>query len=341
VIAVAAVVPQSVVETTRARRHDVVAAASFVVVLAAALAVLDALRPSESVPAHLDLTRPAIEHHVDLLVPQVGAIVCCTVAAIGFSRRAALLGDRFYASVAAGTTLAAFARLHYILFAPTLTGLVRTGDAFRFLFYGVLLVGAGREIRSYWRGLADSAVLEERRRIARDLHDGVAQELAFIGRRARRLDDARAREIAAAAERGLNDSRRAIAALTQPLDRDLADVLAEALGDVAGRHGVALDLHLAREVEVDAEAREALARIACEAVANAARHGGAEIVRVELSRGDRIRFAVEDRGRGFDPRSPAPGRFGLTIMRERAEAVGGSFRIASRPGSGTTVEVEL
>ena len=219
---------------------------------------------------------------------------------------------------------------------------MRSGDLFRVLFYAVLIVGAAREVGTYWRGLAETAVLEERRRIARDLHDGVAQELAFIGRRARRLgSDAYAHEIAAAAERALNDSRRAIAALTQPLDRSLADVIAEALDGVAGRHGFELDLRLEQDVDVSSEAREALARIGCEAVANAARHAGTDVVRVELAGGDRVRFAVSDTGRGFDPVVPAAGRFGLTIMRERAEAVGATFRVHSRPGAGTTVEVVL
>ena len=144
-----------------------------------------------------------------------------------------------------GAMLGAMAQLDYILFASADGGLVRVGDVFRALFYAVLLVGAAREIGSYWRRLAQTAVLEERRRIARDLHDGVAQELLFIGRRATRLaatGDETAREIQASAERALGDSRRAIAALTRPLDQPLDEVLTEAVAEVASRYDVQLDL---------------------------------------------------------------------------------------------------
>ncbi len=264
---------------------------------------------------------------------------------MGFARRAASDGDRFVGLVAAGTTLAAFGRLHYILFAPLQADWVYTGDLLRLLFYGVLFAAAAREIAEYWHTLAANAVLEERRRIARELHDGVAQELAFISRRGRRLADRtgadEARQITAAAERALGDSRRAIAALTRPLDQPLSEVLAEAVGAVAERHPVALDLELAQGVTVGGDAREALVRIACEAVSNAARHGQARVVRIELEQGEHVHFRILDDGIGFEPAATHVGRFGLISMRERAEAVGGSLSVRSAPGSGTAVEVEL
>jgi signal transduction histidine kinase len=185
-------------------------------------------------------------------------------------------------------------------------------------------------------------VLEERRRIARDLHDGLAQELAFIGRNLLRLD---AREepvarVAASAERALSESRRAIAALTKPLDEPLEVVLADAVRETADREGTFVDLVLASGIELDYGERDALIRIACEATANAARHGGARLVRVELvARRRRVRLRVSDDGSGFDTAAPSGEGFGLTSMRERAQAVVGSFDVQSQPGSGTTVEV--
>ena len=104
---------------------------------------------------------------------------------------------------------------------------------------------------------------------------------------------------------------------------------------------VELDLALARGVRISSDAREALVRIACEAVSNAARHGQAHTVRVELERGEHVRFRVVDDGVGFDPSIARAGRFGLVSMRERAQSVGGSFRVRSAPGTGTEVEVEL
>ncbi len=90
------------------------------------------------------------------------------------------------------------------------------------------------------------------------------------------------------------------------------------------------------------EEREALLRIACEAVTNAARHGRSDVVRVELSAGRPLRMRISDAGVGFDPdAAPGPGHFGLTSMRERASALGGRLSVASAPGRGTEVEVEL
>jgi signal transduction histidine kinase len=91
--------------------------------------------------------------------------------------------------------------------------------------------------------------------------------------------------------------------------------------------------------------REALVRIACEAVTNAVRHGGAPLVRVQLQRGDghEVRLLIADSGSGFDPKAAgaASGGFGLVSMRERARGVGGRFRVWSAPGRGTSVEVRL
>lgn len=291
-----------------------------------------------------DTSRPQLGSNRGLLAIQVPSMIAFAIAAIGFARRSRVERDHFLAFVSVAVTLAAFARLHYLLVPAIRTDWVYTGDLLRFAFYAVLLAGAAREIGEYWRGLAANAVLEERRRIARDLHDGLAQELAFIGRRARRLEARGAseelRQIVAAADRALGESRRAIAALTRPLDQPLAEILAEAVERVADTHPVELELAL-DHVEVGAEEREALVRIACEAVSNAARHGGATLVRLELTNGSGVRFTVSDDGVGFDTTALAPGRFGLVSMRERAHALGGTFRVRSTPGRGTEVEVLL
>src|SRR4029078_13187707 len=102
----------------------------------------------------VDTRSPELEHHPSVLVTQLGAMVFYGIAAVGFARRGGETGERVLASVALGATLGSFARLHYVLFAPTATGLVRTADVLRALFYAVLLVGAAREIETYWRGLA-------------------------------------------------------------------------------------------------------------------------------------------------------------------------------------------
>ena len=104
------------------------------------------------------------------------------------------------------------------------------------------------------------------------------------------------------------------------------------------------------EVEVDGERRlppeveKGLLRIAQEALGNALRHSGAQHVDLRLAaRDSRVALRVTDDGRGFDPEEAVTRsrRLGLTSMRERAEALGGTLGIESTPGEGTTIEVEV
>jgi signal transduction histidine kinase len=326
-----------------------VAAAVGAVGLSAALALtLDALfevMPVRTDFGALDPREPFLSGNPVFLGASLGATAALAAAAVGFARSAAH-GDRdpLLTWLAVAATVGAFGRLHYFLFPPVQADWVYTGTVFRLAFYLVLLVGAAIEIERYWRGLAAAAVLEERRRIARDLHDGVAQELAYIDRVSRRLHGGgeAPRQIAAAAARGLADSRRAIAALTRPLDEPLEDVLAQATEDVAARTGLDVEFDLAPGIELDPQRREALIRIACEAVTNAAVHGHAHGVRVELTNGRGVRLRVVDDGVGFDPGDGATRLgFGLVSMQERAESIGAAFRLDAAPGRGTAVEVDL
>ena len=279
------------------------------------------------------------------LVVQLTLAAVFATAAAGFLRRAERGGDELMSWFAVAATLRAFAGVNYALHPSLETGWVYTGDALRILFYCALIAGAAREIGRYWQASKDAAILDERRRMARDLHDGLAQELAFIARRVGRMSNSPvASQIARAAERALDESRRVIATLTRPLDEPLDVVLAHEIGDVAERSGTILALSLERGVRVEPDVREAFVRIAREAVMNAVRHGGAGLVQVELENADELRLRVVDDGRGFDAAAAmrkSGDRFGLVSMRERARAIGADFRVASRPGDGTTIEVEL
>jgi signal transduction histidine kinase len=290
------------------------------------------------------LGRPHLSGHPLVLAVQLLLAGLYATAAVGFTRRAERTGDELLRWFAVGSVLASIAALHYFLFPSLYSQWVYTGDVIRLLSHLVLLAGAAREIGRYWRSLAAVAVLEERRRIARDLHDGVAQELAFILRRVKPARDwhATAAQVAPAAERALADARRAIAALTQPLDETLDLALAQAVEEVADRFGQKLVLDLQPNVRVDPTTREELVRIAREAVSNAARHAHAPTVRVELSNGRRTRLRIADDGVGFEPDAiDQKERFGLVSMRERALALEADFRLASAPGVGTDIEVTL
>jgi signal transduction histidine kinase len=152
-----------------------------------------------------------------------------------------------------------------------------------------------------------------------------------------------AADIATAARRALDDSRGAISALVRPTDEPLADALARVAQETAGRWGSAVDAHVAVGVELPPSTREALLRIVGEAVANAARHGRARRIRVDLAECPKLELRIADDGVGFDPASldERSGRHGISGMRERAERVGGQLRVESRPGEGTQVVVVL
>jgi signal transduction histidine kinase len=97
-------------------------------------------------------------------------------------------------------------------------------------------------------------------------------------------------------------------------------------------------------VHVSPDVREALVRIAREAVTNAARHGDASLVRVELENGNGLKLRIVDDGRGFDQistRRRRSGGFGFSSMADRARAIGGVLSVESARGVGTTVEVVL
>ena len=287
--------------------------------------------------------------HTAALVLQLLLIALFAAASIAYLHRAERDNDAFMTWLAIAAALRVFAGIDHA-FSPSLEpGFLYPGDLFRMLFYFALLAAASGEVTQYWRASREAAVLDERRRIARDLHDGLAQELAFIVRRASRavekgLEAGAVVQIANAAERALDESRRVIATLTRPLDEPLDVVLSEAVKGVADRVGTTVALALDPDVHVTPEVREALVRIAREAVTNAARHGDARLVRVELENGDGIKLRIVDDGRGFDEtatRRRRGGGFGFTSMADRVRQIGGTLNVASRRGVGTTVEVEL
>jgi signal transduction histidine kinase len=283
--------------------------------------------------------------HVVLTITLVAMAVATGAAALGFLKRSAGRRDPLSSSLAVGCVLLAFAFLCFAVYPSADTEIVQSGDILRIGFYLVMLFGAEREIDRYWNRLADVAIYEERRRLARDLHDGVAQELAFVVTQTRLLVRGRAapgtdERVAAAAERALDESRRAIIALTVRDDEPLHLALARAAEDVAGRVGVQVivDVDPLDNPPVPTDRREALVRIVQESVSNAGRHGKAE--RVWISMRDGV-LRITDDGVGFNVGEASEGRFGLVSMRERAERLGAGFDIQSTPGKGTSVEVSL
>ena len=195
------------------------------------------------------------------------------------------------------------------------------------------------------------AVLGDRERIAKELHDGVVQALFAVGMSLQASDSlaedpsavrTRLREAVEAIDGVIRDLRNYIfglgpgAAADRELDR--------ALHELAGEFRRGTDVAIA--VEVDRTAAEALAsrapdvvQAAREALSNAIRHADPQTVSVELRRdGEHVVLEVEDDGAGFDPGAARTGR-GLGNLRTRAEALGGELEIRSEAGGGTAVRI--
>lgn len=292
--------------------------------------------------------RPLLAGHSLAVAVQVTSTVIMTVAAGAFLSLARRSGDDLYRWLAAGATLGAFARLNYVLFPSLYTRWFYTGDLLRFGSYVLFLVGAAREMGVYWRGHAQVAVMEERRRVARELHDGLTQELSFIRSQLasgaeRPLSPDAMRFVAEAASRALDESRRAVDVLAEDdPDEPLPELLLRTAELVAGREGVAVALGSADRVPIGDGVRRDLERIVREAVVNAVRHGGASVVGIDVRACDgSVVVEVADDGHGFDPAAVSRSGFGLRSMAQRAEALRGTLVVESAPGHGTTVRATV
>ncbi|PZS33514.1 MAG: diguanylate cyclase [Pseudonocardiales bacterium] len=200
------------------------------------------------------------------------------------------------------------------------------------------------------------SVAQERTRLARDLHDSVSQtlfSLSLSAESAATIAGGADEELAGELDRVRLLSGAALAELRSLVDTLRApdaehDALVPAL-----RARVAL-LHRVHDVPVELTVEgniggcsrtvdRELLRIAHEAMANALQHAGASAVRVTLSGGPDVRLVVADDGTGFDLAETVrtSRRIGLTSMRERAEALGGTLSVRTAPGQGTTVTVEV
>lgn len=204
-----------------------------------------------------------------------------------------------------------------------------------------------------------AAAAEERTRLAREMHDSLAKTLRGIALAAAALpmwarrDPARAAEeavrLATAAEVA---SREARGLLTDLRDDTVTRPLPEAVGLVVDRWADEHDIETGREIDPAAGAdlplrtRHEVLSVLGEALANVARHSGAGSASVRLTGdGARLELTVRDDGRGFGAGEPEAavrrGHYGLVGMHERAERVGGSLDVESRPGGGTTVRLRI
>ena len=198
------------------------------------------------------------------------------------------------------------------------------------------------------------SIVEERNRLARELHDAVTQKLFGVvlaaesgtALLARDLDAAGAqlelvRELAGEA---MEELRSVIVHLRPPAleDEGLAVALAKHVDVLRRAHRRAIELDVSGECVVPERIETDVFRIAQEALNNALRHAGAARIELRLRCADEsLDLAIADDGVGFDPGAARSRRLGLTTMAERAAAIGGALEIESAPGAGTTVRLAV
>jgi signal transduction histidine kinase len=239
-----------------------------------------------------------------------------------------------------------FARIDYLLFPSLYSEWIYPGDFLRLGFYLLLIVGAARELDQYWGAHSVAAVAEDRRRLARELHDGLMQELSYIRAATKKVMDAdptHAQQVIEACDRALDEARQAVEALGHSGHEPLGFALHRAARQVAERYGLSLEVELDDTTTATHEQRHALLRILREAMSNAARHGQATRVCLELT-SDSVqgrRVLISDDGSGFDVVSALarPTGYGLTSMRERAKGLPGSLDVRSLEAGGTTITI--
>ncbi len=195
---------------------------------------------------------------------------------------------------------------------------------------------------------------QERSRIARELHDGLGQQIAALSISVASLKRQIPEQDTEGRERMVRLQQRiaAIAEGVRRISHDLHPAVLELAGIVpalrsycrqfSSDNGVAVSLEAGENFEqISADAALCLYRIAQEALQNVAKHSGAKEARIELQRaGEGVLMTVADRGRGFDAEAPAAhAGLGLVSMQERARLLNGRLKIASLPGAGTTLEV--
>jgi signal transduction histidine kinase len=205
--------------------------------------------------------------------------------------------------------------------------------------------------------VGNGAVYEERVRLARELHDSVAQTLygitlsasrvlVLLERRETTQQQAILEDLLQQANEGQKQLRAVLHELrsgdVDQLEGGLTGALRRLAADVQARAGYNVSLSLADEPNIAPSTKVALAMISREALCNTVKH--ARALRVDLALEvdpAYVTLRLADDGHGFDPAQPYPGHFGLHSMRERATAVGGTLDLISAPGRGTELRVRV
>jgi nitrate/nitrite-specific signal transduction histidine kinase len=201
----------------------------------------------------------------------------------------------------------------------------------------------------------EMAISEERNLLAQELHDSIAQALAFLNLQAQMLQESldqgqlqQAHEELGRIREGIQESYDDVRELlvhfrTRVNQSDIHSAIATSLERFEGQTGIATSFtHSGEGPELAPETQLQVMHIVQEGLSNARKHSGARHVQVDMQRGAHYRFSVRDDGCGFDPQAQNSDlHVGLRIMRERAHRAGGTLQVNARPGAGTEVVLSV
>src|SRR5438270_7441953 len=301
--------------------------------------------------------------HLYPKIPTVAFVYLLLVLALASTRG-------LYAAIL--TSLLAFLCFDFFFFPPPYTFLViKAEDLFTLVDFLTTAIITGqlasalrqradqastreRELRILYEQAQELVSLQERQRLARELHDSVSQALYAIGlgahtaREALESDPEQAMAsidyVLALAEAGLAEMRALIFELRpESLEMEgLVVALTKQVAVLRTRYKLTVDPDLGEEPDLLMETKHALYRVAQEALHNIVKHARASMVVLRLAgETNEIILEVRDNGKGFDPAGPFPGHLGLRSMRERVTKIGGTLSIESVPGQGTCIEVRM
>ncbi len=196
------------------------------------------------------------------------------------------------------------------------------------------------------------AALQERQNLARNLHDAVNQSLFSAGLIAEVLprlwerepdEGRRALEDLRRLNRGALAEMRMLLAELRPaalIDTELGDLIRLLGNALAGRMNIPVEVIVVGQGALPAEVQVAIYRLCQEGLNNIAKHAQADEVEIHLQYDSgAVKLHIRDNGRGFDPEHTPPGHYGLSMMRERAEAVGATLTVVSQPGHGAEIAI--
>jgi signal transduction histidine kinase len=290
------------------------------------------------------------------------------VAAWGYAFRRRAAAGMPALMMVIGLLIAAFSQLHFILYPAVYTGLVSSGDVLRVAFYLALIAGINAGSRRDLQALrqanarlrllavaeADRTAIAERARLARELHDGLAQDLWTAKLEFERLggqidptDEAAAAQLGrvrVALDSARREATEAVGTLRSGFDAGLSlvDELPRRIDAFADRTGFRVDMDLdGRAGELPGVIATEALRIVDESLRNVEKHADATRIRVVVSAAaDAVLVSVEDNGHGFSPSAVTAGH-GVIGMQERAALIGGGLDIRSSPGGGTVVRLRI